>query len=77
MEVQVNVKLDEKLVEELDKMVESGFVSTKKEAFERAIRELVREYRAGEFKERIDRVRKGTAGFGGVTRAVVAGHEEE
>lgn len=77
MEVQVNVKLDEKLVEELDKMVESGFVGTKKEAFERAIRELVREYRAEEFKERIDRVRRGTAGFGGVTKAVVEGHEEE
>ncbi len=77
MEVQVNVKLDEKLVKELDKMVESGFVGTKKEAFERAIGELVKEYRAEEFKARINKIRSGTRSFRSVTEEVVSGHEEE
>ena len=77
MEVQVNVKLDEKIVKELDKMVDSGFVGTKKEAFEKALVGLIKEYRAAEFRERIDKVRSGTANFRSVTDEVVKGHEEE
>jgi len=77
MEVQVNVRLDEKLVKELDKMVESGFVGTKKEAFEKALVELIKEYRAVEFRERIDKIRNGTRNLRNATEEVVKGHEEE
>jgi metal-responsive CopG/Arc/MetJ family transcriptional regulator len=73
----VNVKLDETLVREVEELVKKGVVKTKKEAFSRALKLLLREYRAKELAERIDRIREGTEGFGDVSRGVVDSHEEE
>jgi len=75
--VQVNVKLDERLVREVERLVEEGHVKTKKEAFERALQLLIRSHKAVEFEERIDRVRKGTEAMSSVTEAVIESHEEE
>jgi len=75
--VQVNVKLDEKLLLELEKLVEKGYVRTKKEAFEKALQLLLKSYKASEFAQRIDRVREGTEAMPSATEAVIESHEEE
>lgn len=75
--VQVNVKLDEKLLREVERLVEEGRVRTKKEAFEKALLLLIRAEKAVELAERIDRVREGTESMRGVTEAVAEAHEEE
>jgi len=74
--VQVNVKLDERLLREVEKLVESGYVKTKKEAFETALRLLIRSHKASELAARIDRIREGTETMPSVTEAVVESHEE-
>lgn len=75
--MQVNVKLDEHLIREVEGLVEKKFVKTKKEAFEKALQLLIRGYKASELAERIDAVREGTEAFSSVTQAVVESHEEE
>jgi len=75
--VQVNVKLDERLVREVEKLVEEGHVKTKKEAFELALQLLIRSHKAAKLEERIDRVRKGTEAIPSITEAVIESHEEE
>ncbi len=77
MAVQVNVKLDEKLMKEIEKMVREGRVRTKKEAFEIALKLLLRSYKANELLKRIDDIREGTEKFPSVTGAAVESHEEE
>ena len=77
MVVQVNVKLDEKLVREIERLVEEGYVKTKKEAFERALRLLIKSRKALELAERINKVREGTETMPSVTEALVKSHEEE
>ena len=75
--VQVNVKLDGKLLREVEKMVEKGHVKTKKEAFEKALQLLIKSHKALELAERIDRVREGTQAMPSATEAVIGSHEEE
>jgi len=75
--VQVNVKLDERLLREVEKLVEKGHVKTKKEAFERALQLLIKSHKALELAGRIDKVREGTEAMPSVTEAVIESHEEE
>lgn len=77
MTVQVNVKLDEKILREVEKLIEKGKVKTKKEAFEKALLLLLRSYKASELAERIDKIREGTELMRSVTEAVIESHEEE
>lgn len=77
MAVQVNVKLDEKLLREVEKMVKEGHMKTKKEAFELALLLLVKSYKAKELAKRIDKVREGTEKLPSVSEAAVESHEEE
>ncbi len=77
MKVQVNVKLDEKILREVEKLIEKGRVKTKKEAFEKALLLLLRSYKASELAERIDKIREGTELMRSVTEAVIESHEEE
>ncbi len=77
LEAQVNVKLDKKLVSEVDRLVKMGRLKTKKEAFQTALMLLLREYKAKEIAERIERIRKGTEKFAGATASVIEAHEEE
>jgi metal-responsive CopG/Arc/MetJ family transcriptional regulator len=73
----VNVKLDEKLLQEVERLMEKGYVKTKKEAFERALKLLIKSHKALELEEKIDRVREGTEAMPSVTDAVIKSHEEE
>ncbi|MBM5806072.1 MAG: hypothetical protein FJZ49_08450 [Candidatus Verstraetearchaeota archaeon] len=75
--VQVNVKLDERILREVEELVEKGRVRTKREAFEKALLLLLKSYKSPELAERIDSVRKGTERMRGATEAVVEAHEEE
>ena len=75
--VQVNLKLDEKAVREVDSLIEKGYFSSKTEAFMRALELLIRSHKAGELAKRIDEIREGTERAPSVTEAVVEAHEEE
>ena len=77
MVVQVNVKLDEKLVAQVEQLVEKGLVKTKKAAFEEALKLLLKSRKVKEIQERIDRIREGTEAMPSVTEAAIQSHEEE
>ena len=71
------MKLDEKLLGEVEELIEKGRVKTKKEAFEKALLLLIRKHKAKEWAERIDEIRKGTEEMPSATEAVRKSHEEE
>ncbi len=75
--MQVNLKLDEEVVREVERLVEQGFFSTKTEAFMKAIQLLLRTYKAVELIKRFDEVREGTEEMPSLTEAVIESHEEE
>jgi len=75
--VQVNLKLDEKTVKEVERLIEKGYFSSKTEAFVKALQLLIKSQKAGELAKRIDKIREGTEGAPSVTEAVVKSHEEE
>ena len=75
--VQVNLKLDEKAVREVERLIEKGYFSSKTEAFMRALQLLIKYHKAGELAKRIDEIREGTERAPSVTEAVVEAHEEE
>jgi len=77
MTIQINVKLDDHLVKEVEALVENGHVRTKKEAFERGLGLLIRACRASEIEKRIEIIRQGTENMPSLTQAVVESHEEE
>ena len=75
--VQVNLKLDEKAIREVERLIEKGYFSSKTEAFMRALQLLIKSHKAGELAKRIDEIREGTEQAPSVTEAVVEAHEEE
>jgi len=75
--VQVNLKLDEKMIKEIESLVERGYFSSKTEAFVKALQLLIRSQKAEELAKRIDEIREGTERAPIVTEAVVKAHEEE
>ena len=75
--IQVNLKLDEELVKEVEKLVEQGHFNSKTEAFTRALLLLIRKYKAEEIRRRIENIREGTESLLSVTEAVIKAHEEE
>lgn len=75
--VQVNLKLDEKTVREVERLVEKGYFSSKTEAFIKALQLLIKSQKAEELAKRIDEIREGTEEAPSVTEAVVEAHEEE
>jgi hypothetical protein len=77
MTVQVNIKLDDRLVRDVDWLVDEGHVKTKKEAFERGLVLLLRACKASDLERRIERIREDTEKMPSVTQAVVTSHEEE
>ena len=77
MVVQVNVKLDEKILREVEALISRGYVSTKKEAFEKALKLLIKSYKGLEIAKRIDKIREGTEKLPSITEAVISSHEEE
>ena len=75
--MQVNLKLDEKMIKEIESLVERGYFSSKTEAFVKALQLLIRSQKAEELAKRIDEIREGTESAPSVTEAVVKAHEEE
>ena len=75
--VQVNLKLDEKTVKEVEGLVEKGYFSSKTEVFVKALQLLIKSQKAKELARRIDEIREGTEEAPSVTEAVVGAHEEE
>ena len=74
---QVNLKLDEELLKETEKLVELGFFNNKTEAFTQALKLLIRTYMAEDLKNQIEEVRRETEKLPSVTKAVMEAHEEE
>ncbi len=75
--VQVNLKLDEKTVKEVERLVEKGYFSSKTEAFVKALQLLIKSHKTEELAKRINTIREGTEEAPSVTEAVVKSHEEE
>ena len=75
--VQVNLKLDEKMIKEIESLVERGYFSSKTEAFVKALQLLIRSQKAEGLAKRINEIREGTESAPSVTEAVVKAHEEE
>jgi len=75
--IQVNLKLDASLIQEVERLVEKGHFSSRTEAFTEALRLLIRSYKAKELMERIDKIREGTEELPSVTEAVIKAQEEE
>ncbi|PDM26260.1 hypothetical protein CP083_04770 [Candidatus Bathyarchaeota archaeon B24-2] len=75
--VQVNLKLEEGLVKEVEKLIKQGYFNSKTEAFVEALRLLIRSYKAKVLIEQIEEVRESTEGLPSATEAIVEAHEEE
>ncbi|MBS7648841.1 MAG: hypothetical protein QXU67_01785 [Candidatus Bathyarchaeia archaeon] len=75
--VQVNLKIDEGIVKEVEGLVEKGYFSSKTEAFLKALQLLIKTYKAEEFRRRLDDIREGTGEAPSLTEMVIASHEEE
>ena len=74
---QVNVRLQKKLVVEIDDLIKSGHFSSKTEAFSEAIKLLIKTYKGEILVKKIDSVREGTESYRSPTEAVVSSHKEE
>jgi len=77
MVVRVNIKLDEKILKEIEELLKKKYVKTKKEAFEKALLLLIRQYKASEIAEKINMIREGTEELPSVTKAIIESHKEE
>ncbi len=77
MVVRVNIKLDEKILKEIEELLKKKYVKTKKEAFEKALLLLIRHYKASEIAEKINMIREGTEELPSVTKAIIESHKEE
>lgn len=75
--VRVSLKLDEKMIKEIESLVERGYFSSKTEACVKALQLLIRSHKAEELAKRINEIREGTESAPSVTEAVVKAHEEE
>ncbi len=76
MAVRVNVKLDGKLVAQVEQLVEKGVVKTKKEAFEEGLRLFLKSHKAQEIRARMDSIREETEDMASVTEVVIRSHEQ-
>ena len=74
---QVNVRLDEGLMEEVEALVEGGRYATKTEAFTEALRLLLRVHRGEELASRMDALREGTGGLPSLSGSLDASRGEE
>ena len=75
--IQVNLRLDEKIVQEVEKLVAEGHFKGKTEAFTEALKLLIRQYKVDHLKRSLEEIREGTEKLPSVTKAVIASHEEE
>lgn len=74
---QVNVKLEEKLLREVEGMVEQGQYRSKTEAFTEALKLLLKANKGKTIVQRMEKLREGTEAYPNATQAVVGAHEED
>lgn len=75
--VQLNVRIDKELADEIDEMVRSGRFQTKAEALAEALRLLIRTFRGEELTARMNQIREETIGLPSLTEALAEAREEE
>jgi Arc/MetJ-type ribon-helix-helix transcriptional regulator len=75
--VQLNVRIDRELAEEIDEMVRGGRFQTKTDAVTDALRLLIKAHKGNELAERISKVREGTEGYPSLSKALIEAREEE
>jgi Arc/MetJ-type ribon-helix-helix transcriptional regulator len=75
--VQLNVRIDKELAEEIDEMVRGGRFRTKTDAITDALRLLIRAHKGKELAERMSSVREGTEGYPSLSKALADAREEE
>lgn len=74
---QVNVKLEEKLLREVEGLVENGLYASKTEAFAEALKLLLKAQKGKTILQRIEKIREGTEAYPSASRALVEAHGEE
>jgi len=74
---QVNVKLEEKLLKEVEGLVQSGLYTSKTEAFAEALKLLLRVQKGKTILQKIDRIREGTERYPSANQALTEEHEQE
>jgi Arc/MetJ-type ribon-helix-helix transcriptional regulator len=74
---QVNVKLDDELLRQVERLVESKTYASKTEAFTEALRLLLRSQRGKALLQRIDKIREGTEAYPSASHALIEDHEQE
>jgi Arc/MetJ-type ribon-helix-helix transcriptional regulator len=75
--VQLNVRIDKELAEEIDEMVRGGRFRTKTDAITDALRLLIKAQKGRELAERMNSVREGTEGYPSLSKALADTREEE
>ena len=75
--VQLNVRIDKELADEIDEMVRSGRFQTKAEVLAEALRLLIRTFRGEELTARMNQIREETIGLPSLTEALAEAREEE
>jgi Arc/MetJ-type ribon-helix-helix transcriptional regulator len=74
---QVNVKLEDQLLKQVESLVESKVYASKTEAFTEALKLLLRSQRGKALLQRIDKIREGTGGYPSASHALIEDHEQE
>lgn len=74
---QVNVKLDEQLLREVDRLVESKVYTSKTEAFTEALKLLLRTVRGRDLLKRMDKIREASEKYPSANQALIEAHERE
>jgi len=74
---QVNLKLDDELLRQVESLVESKLYKSKTEAFTEALKLLLRSQRGKALLQRIDKIREGTEVYPSASRVLIEDHEQE
>jgi Arc/MetJ-type ribon-helix-helix transcriptional regulator len=74
---QVNVKLEDELLKQVESLVESKVYTSKTEAFTEALKLLLRSQRGKALLQRIDKIREGTEAYPSTSHALIEDHEQE
>jgi len=75
--MQVNVKLEESLLKEVEGLVESGLYASKTEAFAEALKLLLKAKKGKAILQRIEMIREGTEAYPSASKALAEAHEKE
>lgn len=74
---QVNVKLEEELLQQVERLVENGTFHTKTEAFTEGLKLLLRTQKGHDLLRRMESIRQGTETYASPTRVLKELHEKE